>query len=82
MRIPGNLLSCYTAGISAYMEHQQIDHQLVLGTQLFLGAFEKGNSWRIRRAQEVSASSRTRTRERPYYGRASATLKRLSEKET
>lgn len=34
--IRGDLLSCYSASIAAYMESQQIDHQLALGSQLFL----------------------------------------------
>ncbi len=34
--IRGDLLSCYTASIAGYMERNQIDHQMVLGTQLFL----------------------------------------------
>jgi hypothetical protein len=34
--IRGDRLSCYTASIAAYMETAGIDHQLALGTQLFL----------------------------------------------
>jgi hypothetical protein len=34
--IRGDLLSCYTASIAAYMERHQIDSELVLGAQLFL----------------------------------------------
>ncbi len=34
--IRGDLLSCYTASIAAYLERNQIDYELVLGTQLFL----------------------------------------------
>jgi hypothetical protein len=34
--ICGDRLSCYTASIAAYMELAGIDHQLALGTQLFL----------------------------------------------
>ncbi len=34
--IRGDRLSCYTASIAGYMEAAGIDHQLALGTQLFL----------------------------------------------
>lgn len=36
LAIRGDLLSCYTASIAAYLERSQIDSELVLGTQLFL----------------------------------------------
>ncbi|HEY0733443.1 MAG TPA: hypothetical protein VGD69_00930 [Herpetosiphonaceae bacterium] len=36
LALRGDLLSCYTASIAAYLERNQIDYELVLGTQLFL----------------------------------------------
>lgn len=36
LALRGDLLSCYTASIAAYLEWHQIDYELVLGSQLFL----------------------------------------------
>ena len=40
--VNGDLLSCYTASVSEYLRQSGVDHELALGTQLYLGVQPQG----------------------------------------